>query len=572
MVEDTAVEVAELADYIAEFDTIMRDKHGMECVYYAHAGSGELHTRPIFNLKTPEGLKSFRAVAEDIASLVKKYRGSLSGEHGDGRLRGEFIARMVGEECYALMRQVKQAFDPSNLFNPGKIIDTPPMDTGLRYGPEKPSPQYATVFDFSASKGILRAAENCNGSGDCRKGHLAGGTMCPSYMATRHEKDSTRARANILRHALTYPLDKDKPFDNPEVKEVLDLCLSCKGCKSECPSNVDMAKLKAEFLQQYYDVNGVPFRSLMVAGFERSNRWASLAPWAWNLVAGTPLLRRILNRLVGFHPDRTLPRLNAIPLKKWHHREFPDGLAPARRRVYLFADEFSNYNDATVGRKLIQLLDRLGYEVVIPPHLESARASLSKGLVRRARAFANANVRLLADLVTEETPLIGIEPSAILGFRDEYIDLAERDLKDQARRLSGNCLLFEEFIIRELDAGRIGPELFTTEARHIKVHGHCFQKALASLEPTLRALGIPENYTVEAIPSGCCGMAGSFGYEKEHYELSMKVGELVLFPAVRATPVDVLIAAPGTSCRHQIKDGTGKQALHPAEILFDALA
>ncbi len=572
--EDTAVDVAELADYIAEFDTLMREKHGKECVYYAHAGSGELHTRPFFNLKTKEGLKTFRAVAEDVAALVKKYKGSLSGEHGDGRLRGEFIPFMVGEECFALMRKIKQVFDPQNIFNPGKIIDTPPMDTNLRYGPDTPDPQYETIFDFSESKGVLRAAENCNGSGDCRKGHLAGGTMCPSYMATRNEKETTRARANILRHALIHPIDPKHPFNNEEIKDVLDLCLSCKGCKSECPSNVDMAKLKAEFLQHYYDSNGVPLRARMIANFALSSRLVSIAPWAWNFLFGTPAIRKVINTLVGFHPDRTIPKLHRSTLTKWHMQKRSTRSTPLStpRKVYLFADEFSNFNDVPLGRKTIQLLEKLGYEVIIPDHLESARTWLSKGLIRKAKKLANENVHKLAPLISEDTPLIGIEPSAILSFRDEYIDLAEGALKETARNLSKHCLMLDEFIVREYEAGRITSDQFVPKEQLIKLHGHCFQKALASVVPTVRALQIPRGYKVHMIPSGCCGMAGSFGYEKEHYELSMQIGELVLFPSVRQQPADVIIAAPGTSCRHQIHDGTGRSALHPAEILFDALA
>jgi FAD/FMN-containing dehydrogenase/Fe-S oxidoreductase len=577
--EDTAVDVAELADYIAEFDQVLKAKHGKECVYYAHAGSGELHTRPLFDLKTEAGLKTFRGVAEDVAALVKKYRGSLSGEHGDGRLRGEFIPFMVGPECYALMQQIKAAFDPHARFNPGKIVDAKPMDVDLRYGPNTPTPEYDTIFDFSKSKGILRAAENCNGSGDCRKGHLAGGTMCPSYMATRNEKETTRARANILRHALTHPIDPTNPFDNDEIKEVLDLCLSCKGCKSECPSNVDMAKLKAEFLQHYYDANGVPLRARMIANFALSSRLVSVAPWAWNFLFGTPALRRVLNRIVGFHPNRTIPMLHSTTLEKWYRSDRKKSAqkqqpAPSKSlpKVYLFCDEFSNFNDVPLGKKTVQLLQRLGYEVIIPDHLESARTWLSKGLIRKAKEIANENVRRLAPLINADTPLIGIEPSAILGFRDEYIDLATGELKERAQVLSKNCLMLDEFIVREYEAGRIKSDQFIQKDQLIKLHGHCFQKSLASVTPTVRALQIPQGYKVQVIPSGCCGMAGSFGYEKEHYELSMKVAELVLLPTVRQQGPEVIIAAPGTSCRHQIHDGTGRTALHPAEILFDALA
>ena len=572
VVEDTAVDVRDLPDYIAEFNAILRDKYGINCVYYAHAGSGELHTRPLFDLKTAAGRRMFRGVATDIAHLVKKYRGSLSGEHGDGRLRGEFIPFMVGEACFAMMKQVKAAFDPQNVFNPGKIVDTPPMDTHLRHAPGDPTPEYKTVFDFSDVAGVVRAAEKCNGSGDCRKSQLAGGTMCPSYMATREEKHTTRARANILRQMLTHPADARKPFDSPEIKEVMDLCLSCKACKSECPSSVDIAKLKAEFLQHYQDANGVPFRSRLVAGFSDGARLGSIWPGLYNLLFQAPPIRKAFNRLVGFHPERTLPKLNRVTLKRWFGSRRP--LAPLRLRrgrVHLFGDEFTNYNDLDAGTATVELLELLGYEVVIPRHAESGRASISKGLIRRAKKFAEQNIRLLSGVVSHDQPLIGIEPSAILGFRDEYPALVDPALREAARQLAPHCLMLDEFIAREADAGRITPDLFTEEARTIHLHGHCHQKALASVEPTVRMLSLPRNYTVKTIPSGCCGMAGSFGYEAEHYGVSMNVGELVLLPSVRQAPPEDLIAAPGTSCRHQIHDGTGRKALHPAEILRQAL-
>ncbi len=572
VVEDTAVDVQVLPEYIAEFDALMRNKYGIECVYYAHAGSGELHTRPLMNLKTESGHKMFRGVAEDVAALVKKYRGSLSGEHGDGRLRGEFIRFMTGDACYALMREVKDLFDPLCLLNPGKIIDTPPMDSFHRYGPGHPTPEYETVFDFSDVMGILRAAEKCNGSGDCRKTELTGGTMCPSYMATRDEKDTTRARANMLRQMLTHPPDPKKPFASEEIKEVMDLCLSCKGCKSECPSNVDIAKLKAEFLQQYHDANGVPLRSLMIAHFADSARLASLFPAIWNGIFGTPILRKLANRAVGFHQDRTIPLLHHTSLEKWFRDEMrvrPE--AKAGRKVYLFCDEFTNFNDVPVGIATVELLEGLGYEVIIPRHVESGRASLSKGLLRRARGFARQNVDLLSDLVNEKTPLIGVEPSAILTFRDEYPDLLRGDEQNRARELGRHALMVEEFLARELDAGRIGPEYFEPQHQNVHLHGHCQQKAISSLTPVFRILTELANYRVQLIPSGCCGMAGSFGYETEHYEISQKIGELVLFPRVRSAAPDHWIAAAGTSCRHQIHDGTAREALHPVQLLRRAL-
>ena len=569
VIEDCAVDVRDLPDYIDELDRMAAEKHGLTLEYSAHAGAGELHVLPLINLKSNEGRLQFRALLADTAELVKKYGGSLSGEHGDGRLRGEFIPYMIGDANFQLVQDIKRMWDPQRIFNPGKIVDTPPMNEFLRYQPDQKPVLIDTIFDFSAEDGILNLAEKCSGSGDCRKTAVTGGTMCPSYMATRRERDTTRARANILRQFLTNS-DKANHFDHEEIKEVMDLCLSCKGCKSECPSSVDISRMKAEFLQHYYDANGTPLRSRLIGNFTKLMSLASLAPWAYNAIYDTPALRRIANRMAGFHPDRTMPELAGTTLKKWwKNRAVPD--RKNRQTVYLFCDEFTNYNDVEVGQKTIQLLERLGYDVIIPDHLESGRTYLSKGLVRDAQKIAIENVNRLKDLVTAETPLIGIEPSAILGFRDEYADLVPPELKAAAQHLAKNSLLVDEFIAQEIDKGNITKTAFTSEKRLIKLHGHCHQKALASLVPTKKMLSLPENYEVQLIPSGCCGMAGSFGYEKEHYALSMQVGELVLFPTVREQPADVLIAAPGTSCRHQIKDGTGRLAKHPAEILFDAL-
>ncbi|GAA4417651.1 FAD-binding and (Fe-S)-binding domain-containing protein [Nibrella viscosa] len=581
VIEDTAVDVRDLPDYIRDFNAILA-KHGMYAVHYAHAGSGELHLRPIINLKTEEGHRQYRMIAEEIAALVKKYDGSLSGEHGDGRLRGEFIPQMVGPKNYELMRQLKYTWDPQNIFNPGKIVDTPPMDSFLRYEAGQSSPDFNTVFRYH-DQTVLQHAEQCNGSGDCRKTHLSGGTMCPSYMATRNERDTTRARANILREMLTRS-PKENRFDHEEIKDVMDLCISCKGCKSECPSGVDMAKLKAEFLQHYYDAKGVPVRSRLIANFARLTNLASLVPWAYNAVFDTEPLRRIANRIVGFHPDRTMPLLHKTTLRKWFEKRgawgreqgvkqphTPSSSPQAPRTIYLFCDEFTNYNDVEIGQKAVMLLEKLGYNVIIPEHGESGRAPISKGLIRYAKTLAERNVRNLKDLITVETPLVGLEPSAILTFRDEYPDLVDESLLPDARRLAENSLTFEEFIAREIDKGTITKQQFTSEKRLIKLHGHCQQKAVSSLVPAKKMLSLPENFTVHLIPSGCCGMAGSFGYEAEHYEVSMKIGELVLFPTVRQQPDDVIIAAPGTSCRHQIKDGTGRRAKHPAEILYEAL-
>ena len=576
VIEDTAVDVFDLPAYIRDFNEILK-KHNLYSVHYAHAGSGELHLRPIINLKTKEGNQLFRTIAEEIATLVKKYNGSLSGEHGDGRLRGEFIKQMVGEKNYNLFRAIKQAWDPENIFNPNKIVETPPMNTMLRYAPGQMTPPFKTVFRFY-NQDILQHTEQCNGSGDCRKTHLSGGTMCPSFMATKNEKDTTRARANILREFLTHS-EKINRFDHDEIFEVMDLCLSCKGCKSECPSNVDMAKLKAEFLQHYYDANGVPLRSKLIANFSRTSQFGAVMPGFYNLMMSAPGISNLVKIASGFAAQRSLPRMYKTTLRKWYREHAKEKNRVAsypfpghpRRKLYLFCDEFTNYNDTEIGIKTVILLERLGYDVSIPQHDESGRTWLSKGLLRKAKHIANRNVTLLSPLISSEAPLVGVEPSAILTFRDEYIDLVDDELLKKARLLSQNVFTIEEFLAREIENGRIEKARFTTKQQLIKLHGHCQQKAISSLTPSVKMLSLPANYSVEVIPSGCCGMAGSFGYEREHYEISMKIGELVLFPAVRNQSEDVAIAAAGTSCRHQIKDGTGRRALHPVEILYDAL-
>lgn len=569
VIEDTAVDVHDLPAYIRDFNDILK-KHNLYSVHYAHAGSGELHLRPIINLKTEEGNKLFRTIAEEIATLVKKYNGSLSGEHGDGRLRGEFIRQMVGEKNYELLKKVKRAWDPANIFNPDKIVDTPPMNTMLRYTPGQKTPQFKTVFRYH-NQDVLQHAEQCNGSGDCRKTHVSGGTMCPSFMATRNEKDTTRARANVLREFLTRS-DKINRFDHKEIYEVMDLCLSCKACKSECPSNVDMAKLKAEFLQQYYDANGVPMRARMIANFSKFSKLGAIMPSAYNLFMETAGLKNMVKGFTGFAQGRSMPTLYKTTLKAWYNKNRKSSVRDAsKRRVYLFCDEFTNYNDTEIGIQAILLLEKLGYEVIIPEHTESGRSWLSKGLLRKAKEIANKNIKLLIPLVSDETPLIGVEPSAILTFRDEYPDLATDENLESAYYLKKNTFMVDEFIAREIEMGRISRDRFTKEAKKIVLHGHCQQKALTTVEPSVKMLSLPENYKVEVIPSGCCGMAGSFGFEKEHFDISMQIGELVLFPTVRKQSEEVIIAAPGTSCRHQIKDGTGKKALHTIEVLYNAL-
>lgn len=561
-IEDTAVAINDLPNYIEEFSEIMR-KFNQKSVYYAHAGAGELHLRPILNLKTSEGVKEFRAISEASAKLVKKYRGSLSGEHGDGRVRAEFIPLVLGEKMYQLFRQIKQTWDANGIFNPGKIVDAAPMDTHLRYQPDVKTPEYKTIFNFDETGGILRTVEKCNGSGDCRKLNFAGGTMCPSYRATRNEKDTTRGRANILREFLTQNVKKN-PFDHPEIKEVMDLCLSCKGCKSECPSNVDMATLKSEFQYQYYKSHSMPLRTWLIANTTKLNAFASKLYGISNFI----MRQNSFKKLLGFAEKRSLPSLHKNTFKSWI-KKHPQ--SSQNKKVYLFCDEYTNYYDVEIGKKAVLLLNKLGYQVLYVRHPESGRSYISKGLLRKAQQIAQKNVSIFSTIINKKTPLIGIEPSCILGFRDEYPKLVDTADKSKAVKLAENTFLIDEFLALEVEKGRIDQALFTSEKRKLVLHGHCHQKALSSIEKTAQILRLPKNYELSVIPSGCCGMAGSFGYEKEHYELSMKIGSQVLFPAINNTDDETLIVAAGTSCRHQIADGTQRNSLHPVEVLYEAL-
>ncbi|MFD2518585.1 FAD-binding and (Fe-S)-binding domain-containing protein [Salinimicrobium flavum] len=565
-IEDTAVAVEDLADYITEFSALMKN-YGQEAVYYAHAGAGELHLRPILNLKKKEDVELFRKITMEVAALVKKYGGSLSGEHGDGRVRAEFIEFMIGSKNYEVLKRVKTIFDPHNIFNPGKIIDSPPMDEGLRYEPGRKEPEIETLMDFSDSLGILRGAENCNGSGDCRKPVEAGGTMCPSYRATRNEKDTTRARANALREFLTTS-EKENKFDHKELKEVLDLCISCKGCKSECPSNVDMAAYKAEFEYQYQQANGSSFRSKAFAYNTRLNKMASRFPKISNAVFSNSTTSGMIKSVLKIAPQRQMPLVSSETLSEFYEKNKRETPAP-KKKVYLFNDEFTNYLESEIGKATLDLLHGLNYEVEIVKHPESGRTFISKGFLEQAKKIANKNVSIFRDIISEETPLLGIEPSAILTFRDEYLRLA--DDRQAAEKLSKNTFLIEEFFKKEIITGNITASAFTSEKKKIKLHGHCHQKALSAIENTFFMLNLPKQYEVTIIASGCCGMAGSFGYEKEHYDISMQIGEQSLFPAVRKASAETIIAAPGTSCRHQIFDGTGKKALHPVQIMANAL-
>ncbi len=564
VVEDVAVAAADLPRYVRRMQALMED-HGVESVYYGHASVGELHVRPVLSLRDPDDLQRFRDISRAVAALAAEFDASIAGEHGVGRLRGMFLEGLLGEDVYRMLRRVKRAFDPAFLFNPGKVVDAPPNDQDLRLSPDRPVPELETFFDWSADQGLLRAVEKCNGAGACRKSP-GRGTMCPSYMATGDELHSTRGRANLFRHLLS----GERPVDglsSPELKEALELCLSCKGCLGECPSNVDVARLKAEFLQHHHDRHGTPLSARILGQFGKYATLARLTPTFASALSNTGLAKRLL----GVDPRRRVPAFAPRTFDAWFRRHTPRASAGERGEVVLFADEFTNHTEPEVGIAAVEFLEAAGYGLRVPRGLDSGRTHLSKGLVREARRVFLRSFEALLPHVEAGRPVIGLEPSAILGFRDEMPDLLAGDADAEAlQAVAEACVLVEEFVVGEHDAGRLVlPPLRDEGARRFLLHGHCHAKALVGTSPTERLLSLLPEATVDVIPSGCCGMAGSFGYH--HYDLSMEVGELVLFPAVREAPEDTVIVAAGTSCRHQILDGTGRTAQHPIQVLREAL-
>ncbi|GGE11312.1 FAD-binding and (Fe-S)-binding domain-containing protein [Psychroflexus salis] len=569
-IEDTAVALEDLSNYIAEFTNIMK-AFGQDAVYYAHAGAGELHLRPILNLKNDTDVLHFQQISEEVAKLVKKYNGSLSGEHGDGKVRSSFIKMMLGETCYSALEEVKNTFDPQGIFNPNKILKPLPIDQDLRYEVGRSEPKISTQLQFKDEGGILRAAEKCNGSGDCRKSHLAGGGMCPSYHVTKNEKDTTRARANALREFLTHG-KKENNFNHKALKETFDLCVGCKACKNECPSNVDVTAFKTEFLHQYNQANPVSIRNWFFANIDQVNRFMKPFYGIYNYLISNTTGKRLLDKFWGIPYYRSLPKLASNSLFQLINRGKVN-LKPNQKpikNVFLFIDEFTNFYDVEIGKAAIQVLVKLNYEVKIIQHKSSGRALLSKGFLTRAKKIANQNINLFKTEISKQTPLLGIEPSAILSFKDEYIRLAEDT--ETAQKIAKHTFLIEEFLANEISLGNINKEQFTNQTNTLKVHVHCHQKALSSTLPTFQLLNFPENYDVKLIPSGCCGMAGSFGYEKEHYKISQDMANLQLLPAVLKVSKETIIVANGHSCRHQIKDATNRHPLHPIEVVCKALA
>jgi FAD/FMN-containing dehydrogenase/Fe-S oxidoreductase len=562
-VEDGAVDPSRLGEFVRRFEKIVRSR-GSEAAYYGHASVGLLHIRPLIDLKDCEDIERMAAIQREVCDLILELGGSMSGEHGDGLLRSHLNRHIFGDELYEAFRKVKQTFDPRGLLNPGKIVDAPPMTSHHRFGSDYSAKSVSTLMDFQNQGGFAEAIELCNGSGVCRK--RLTGTMCPSYMATMDEDHSTRGRANALREALSGKLPEGGP-DGDRINEVMDLCLSCKACKSECPSNVDMAKIKSEWLYQKHLAAGAPLRDRLFGNVASVNRWGSRLSPLSNLLAGSAPVRLLNELCFGVDRRRRLPRFASETLFQWFKANRPTTppLETDRRRVALFADCFCNYNEPTIAKSAVKVLEACGFDVTVPRPICCGRAAISRGLLDDARQLAEAQLAALMPLVEEGMWIVGLEPSCLLTFRDEY--LAFR-LGPNAQRLADRCLLIDEFLTTHAEDRLVG---LAADGKKAILHGHCHQKALIGTTATESLLGRVEGLSVTTLDSGCCGMAGSFGYAKSHYEVSMRIGERVLLPACRAATNETVILAPGTSCRHQIDEGAGRRAVHPIEFVADSL-
>lgn len=568
-IEDAAVTVDKLADYVDAVDQIVRGA-GTTYAIYAHASAGCLHIKPLVNLKTAAGLKQYRQIGDAVAELVVKFGGTTSGEHGEGLVRGCFSEKVFGATLVQAFRELKASFDPDGRMNPGKMIDTPQMDDPriLRYGTTyqiahaPAQPRYAYLADES----FAGAVEQCNGSGECRK--TGSGVMCPSFMATRDEKDSTRGRANMLRLAMQGRFGADG-IGSQAVHEVLDLCLSCKACKSECPSSVDLAKLKAEATAAYHDQHGIPLRSRMFGGIAALNQFGAILPGLANRVLDSAPTRIIFNRL-GIAPKRTLPHFAAQTFRAWwENRELQRSRRPIpsqpRPEVVLFDDTFLNYNTPSIGQAAVTVLDAAGFRVVLVDKRCCGRPAISKGLLDQAKVMAQHNLSVLIPYARRGVPIVGCEPSCVSALIDDYRDLLPGEVAEQ---VASQTYTLDEFLSELAAKGNLNLRFRQDlPAPHFLYHGHCHQKALTGTESVRKLLELIPGATVNEIQSGCCGVAGSFGYEAEHYDLSIAIAEDRLFPALRAAPAGVQIIASGTSCREQITHGTDHNPIHPIEAL-----
>ncbi len=561
-VEDTAVAPEKLRDYIDRFLKIVR-AHGTSAGVYAHASVGCLHVRPVVNLKTADGIGRFEAIANDIADLVLEFGGALSGEHGDGMVRGPFTKKMFGPVLYDAFRTVKRAFDPSSVFNPGKIIDTPPLTANLRYGAAYRTPDPATFFDYSEHGGMGRAVEMCSGLGACRK--KLDGTMCPSYMATREEKHSTRGRANTLRLAMAGRLGESGLGDEG-VYDVLDLCLECRACKAECPVGVDVARFKSEFLADYWRRHGTPLGVRAIGSVRALSEWGSrLAPLS-NLVAQSVIGRWVNEQLLGIDRRRTPPAFARQTFAQRFATPPQSAIRNPHCHAVLFVDTFTNYNHPDIGMAAVDVLDAAGISARLVPHGCCGRPMISKGLLDDARRLAQANAAALYEIAARGERIIFLEPSCLSAVREDAPALLRGDAQRKARRVADACLLFEDYVEQECQAGRARLEL-TPGPSNVLLHGHCHQKAMGLMPPTRAVLARIPSATIVDLDAGCCGMAGSFGYAKEHYDVSRQIGERKLLPAARALAAGDVLVAPGTSCREQVAHFAGVRALHPAELL-----
>ena len=572
-IEDASVPVEHLADYIEELSTFV-DATDTRAAYYAHASAGCLHVRPFVNTRDAAEVEKMERIAKESLDLVLKYGGVVSSEHGDGIARGWANPHVLGEDLYELCRRTKEIFDPDRILNPGKVVDAPPMTDHLRMGPDYQTRPFRTELDFSGDGSFAAAVEKCNGNGACRK--LRAGTMCPSFMATREEQDSTRGRANALRSALAGDLPEDA-MTGDDMADVMDLCIQCKACKTECPSNVDMAKIKTEWQHHYWEEHPMPLRERLFAHQPDWARWVSgtpLAPLA-NWMSRRPSLRRLGEALFGVDADRALPPFVRETFPQWF-RGREDGAAngaagaeAAGPRVVLFPDAFNAYHTPAPLRAAAQFLETTGHRVELPSApVESGRTLLSKGRIPEAQRRALRTVEALYPLADEGVPVVGLEPSSILTLRDEFLDLLPGE--PRAETVAEVACTFEEYVAHRAEAGAFDDTAWTDDGGDVLLHGHCHQKALIGTAATERILSLA-GYRVDAVDAGCCGMAGSFGYEAEHTDVSTRMAELRLAPAVRAAGPDTAIAATGFSCRSQIKDVTGRTARHPAELLWTAL-
>ena len=568
-IEDVAVPPEKLAEYLGQILEHCRPMAAVpDVAVYAHASAGCLHVRPLLNMKSQAGVDALAELGHFACDLAVRYNGAMSGEHGDGLARSGLNPRLFGPSLYAALQRVKRLFDPQNRLNPGKIVDAPPPTRFLRFGPDYHTQEPVTVFDWQADGGYAAAIEMCNGAGVCRK--LGEGTMCPSFMATRDEEDSTRGRANALRNALAGRIPPEELF-SPRMYRVLDLCLGCKACRSECPSAVDMARIKAEYLVHYYRRHGLPlFNRLMGLlpalgqGLFRLQEALPGLPLVAgvNGLLGSALAQALAPRL-GIHPARPLPRYASRRLSRWFAAR---GVPPKGPRgpVILFHDTWAEYHVPWVGQAAVQVLEAAGYRVFLAWGRSCCgRPLLTGGQADRARAWVDHNVALLAPYAAQGIPVIGLEPSCILTLRDEYPDLASD--RTRARLLAGWVQTFEEFVVQEAARGGFRG-IWQEGGVEALLHGHCHHRALVGDGPSVAALEMA-GYRVAVIPSGCCGMAGDFGYGVEHYAISRRIGEDRLFPAVRAAEPDTVVVASGFSCREQIHHFTGREAIHLAQAL-----